>query len=115
MDNSSNREEIARFAQLGLAVEVPPQNTTDGVAAGSLPLHYLIFVLTGTLSQPRGEWKSRIEAAGGKVSGSVSRKTSYVVAGSDPGSKATKANQLGVEILDEAGLEALLSATGASD
>ncbi len=115
MENPSNREEIARFARLGLVVEVPRQNTTDAVATGSQPLHDLIFVLTGTLSQPRGEWKSRIEAAGGKVTGSVSRKTSYVIAGSDPGSKAAKAKQLGVKILDETGLEALFSAPRASD
>jgi DNA ligase (NAD+) len=115
MENSSNREEIARFARLGLVVEAAQQNTNDAAAASSQPLKDLIFVLTGTLSQPRGEWKSRIEAAGGKVTGSVSRKTNYVVAGSDPGSKAAKAKQLGVEILDETGLEVLISAPGASD
>ena len=109
MENPSNREEIARFVQLGLVVEAAPQKTIDEATTGSQVLSDLIFVLTGTLSRPRGEWKSRIEAAGGKVTGSVSRKTSYVVAGSEPGSKATKAKRLGVEILDERGLEALLS------
>jgi DNA ligase (NAD+) len=115
MENPSNREEIARFAQLGLVVEAAPEMATDEAAAGSRALVGLIFVLTGALSRSRGEWKSRIEAAGGKVTGSVSRKTSYVVAGADPGSKAAKAQELGVDILDEKGIEALLSAPGASD
>jgi len=115
MEDPSNREEIARFVTLGLVIEAAPENTTAEASVGSRPLADLIFVLTGTLSRARGEWKSRIEAAGGKVTGSVSRKTSYVVAGSDPGSKAAKAKQLGVEVLDEKGIEALLSPSGASD
>ena len=67
------------------------------------------FVLTGSLpTLTRTEATKRIKAAGGKVSGSVSKKTDYVVAGDDPGSKYEKALALGVEILDEAGLLALL-------
>ncbi|QYF92885.1 NAD-dependent DNA ligase LigA [Massilia sp. PAMC28688] len=67
------------------------------------------FVLTGTLpTMSRDEAAAMIEAAGGKVSGSVSKKTSYVVAGSDAGSKLAKAQELGLTILDEAGLVALL-------
>lgn len=66
------------------------------------------FVLTGTLSVPRGEFKQRIEAFGGKVTGSVSKSTSYLVAGEKTGkSKLAAAEKHGVEILDEAGLEAL--------
>lgn len=114
MEDPSNRKEIARFVALGLVIEAAPENTTAEASVGSRPLADLIFVLTGTLSRPRGEWKSRIEAAGGKVTGSISRKTSYVVAGSDPGSKASRAMQLGVEVLDEKGIEALLSPSGAS-
>ena len=67
------------------------------------------FVLTGTLpSLGRDEARDMIEKAGGKVSGSVSKKTDYVVAGEEAGSKLTKAQELGVTILDEAGLRALL-------
>ena len=67
------------------------------------------FVLTGTLpTMSRDDAAAMIEAAGGKVSGSVSKKTTYVVAGSDAGSKLAKAQELGITILDEAGLVALL-------
>jgi DNA ligase (NAD+) len=69
------------------------------------------FVLTGTLpTLTRDEAGALIEAAGGKVSGSVSKKTSYVVAGEEAGSKLAKAESLGVPILDEDGLRALLAA-----
>lgn len=109
LGEAANREEIERFVELGLSIEAPSPSDADASGDVRQTLEGLVFVLTGTLSRPRGEWKSRIEAAGGKVTGSVSRKTSYVVAGADPGSKATKAAQLGVEILDEAGIEALLA------
>jgi DNA ligase (NAD+) len=78
--------------------------TAGGALAGKT------FVLTGTLpTMGRDEAGALVEAAGGKVSGSVSKKTSYVVAGADAGSKLAKAQELGIPILDEAGLVALLN------
>ncbi len=66
------------------------------------------FVLTGTLAQfTRDEAKKMIEDAGGKVTGSVSKKTDYVVAGADAGSKLDKAKELGVAVIDEKEMEKL--------
>jgi DNA ligase (NAD+) len=66
------------------------------------------FVITGTLSIPRDVLKQRLQAAGAKVTGSVSKKTDYVVVGADPGSKYDRAVELGVTTLDEAAVQALL-------
>jgi DNA ligase (NAD+) len=66
------------------------------------------FVLTGTLTSPRDQVKKKIEDAGGRVSGSVSKKTDYVVAGTDAGSKLDKANELGVSVIGENDLDQLL-------
>ncbi len=109
-----NRTLIERLRDYGLRFEEHPQEgggaATDGDAA---PLDGKVFVLTGTLSgMARDEAKARIQALGGKVTGSVSRKTDYVVAGDSPGSKLRKAQDLEVEILDEEGLlEKLSTAT----
>ncbi len=76
------------------------------------PLAGKTFVLTGALpTWSRDEAKALIEAAGGKVSGSVSKKTDYVVAGEEAGSKLDKARELDVAVLDESGLRALLPKT----
>ena len=98
------RELIERLRGHGLKMEeegsaAPPEG----------PLVGKTLVLTGTLpSLTREDASQRIEAAGGKVTGSVSKKTDYVVAGADPGSKLTKAQELGTEVLDEDGLLELL-------
>lgn len=73
-----------------------------------LPLAGKTFVITGTLSRPRDEIKAELIALGAKVAGSVSKKTDYVVAGEAAGSKLDKASELGIEVLDEAGLKNLL-------
>jgi DNA ligase (NAD+) len=98
-----NRELITQLRAAGVHwqdVEVVQQ---------SLSLSGMTFVITGTLPNlKRDQAAQMIEAAGGKVAGSVSKKTSYVVAGEEAGSKLEKAQQLGVTILDEAGLLTLL-------
>lgn len=77
--------------------------------SGEQPLMGKTLVLTGTLeSMTRDEARERIEQAGGKVTGSVSSKTDYVVVGADPGSKLKKAQELGIEVVDEAGLGRLI-------
>ena len=69
-----------------------------------------VFVLTGTLEDlTRNQAKEMIEAAGGRVSGSVSKKTDYLVAGSSPGSKLNMAKDLGVEIIDQATLQKMFN------
>ena len=83
-----------------------------GASSGG-PLDGQSIVLTGTLaSLTRDEAKARLEALGAKVAGSVSKKTSFVVAGSEAGSKLAKAAELGVEVWDEARLLEFLRANG---
>jgi DNA ligase (NAD+) len=97
-----NKELVEDLAGLGLEMTAERRVTTS-------KLEGLTFVLTGTLPNlTRESAKEKIESAGGRVSGSVSKKTSYVVAGEEAGSKLEKANSLGVKVLDEAGLLELL-------
>ena len=101
-DESQNRDLVHRLAKAGLVMTAEKRKKTS-------QLEGLTFVLTGTLPNlSRDDAKAKIEAAGGRVSGSVSKKTNYVVAGEEAGSKLDKAKELGVKVIDEAGLEELL-------
>jgi DNA ligase (NAD+) len=91
---------------------VDPQEEVVASAAVARPLAGLTFVLTGTLSQPRERVAEVLEGAGAKVADGVSRKTTFVVAGADPGSKLERARRLGVAVLDEDGLRRLLAEKG---
>jgi len=102
--NERNRALVDRFKDLGLTMLAEKKVRTS-------TLEGLTFVLTGTLpTMTREAAKEMIESAGGKVSGSVSKKTNYLVAGEEAGSKLDKAQSLGVPVLDEEGLRALLDA-----
>ena len=103
-----NREVIERLRDPAVAGIQWPE--TDGAErAAPKPLSGKTFVITGTLpTLTREEAKERLEAAGAKVAGSVSKKTDYVVAGAEAGSKLAKAEALGVTVIDEAGLIRLL-------
>jgi DNA ligase (NAD+) len=99
-----NKELLERLKAANLSFEYAPRKRREGALAG------LTIVLTGTLpSLSREEAKQRIEAAGGKVASTVSRKTSYVVAGDDAGTKLAKAKELKIPVIDEAGLIELIA------
>lgn len=107
-DEPRNTALLARLRAAGLRMEVPPEERAAASRPG--PLTGRTYVLTGTLeSMTRDEAAAAIERLGGKVAGSVSKKTSAVIVGADPGSKADKAATLGVPTLDEAGFRDLLS------
>jgi DNA ligase (NAD+) len=104
LSEERTRELVERLRGYGLQMEEEgPAPPAEGPLVGKT------VVLTGTMPNlTRPEATQRIEAAGGKVTGSVSKKTDFVVAGADPGTKLTKAQELGTEVLDEEGLLALL-------
>ena len=109
-EQAHNREVVEQLRAAGVGWD-----ETDGTPASAppKPLAGQVFVLTGTLpTLSRDEAKDLLEAAGAKVSGSVSKKTHAVVAGAEAGSKLDKARELGVRVMDEAELLALLAAAG---
>jgi len=101
----ANRQLLEKFREIGFwpAAEVDPGGSAPQTLAGKT------FVITGTLSAPRGEIKEQIERHGGKVVGSVSGKTDYLVAGENAGSKLTRAEELGVTVIGENALAELAS------
>jgi DNA ligase (NAD+) len=106
LNEERNRKIISELTELGVRWEEaePVSRPTEGPCVGKT------FVLTGTLSRmTRDEAKARIQALGGKVSGSVSKKTDYLVHGENAGSKLSKAQSLEIDILDEAAFEELLA------
>jgi DNA ligase (NAD+) len=99
--NTANRKLVERLGEAGLAFKGEKKERGTKLAGKT-------FVLTGTLTKyTRDEAKKLIEDAGGKVTGSVSKKTDYVVAGTDAGSKLDKAKELGVSVIDEKEMEKL--------
>jgi DNA ligase (NAD+) len=101
-DEAKNRDLIEKLRSAGLTFTAEKRKKSSR-------LEGITFVLTGTLPNlTREDVKAKIEAAGGRVSGSVSKKTHYLVAGEEAGSKLNKARELGVKVLDEAGLVEML-------
>jgi DNA ligase (NAD+) len=101
-DEEKNRELVRKLEAAGLTMTAQKRKKTS-------QLEGLTFVLTGTFPHlSREDAKAKIESAGGRVSGSVSKKTNYVVAGEDAGSKLDKARDLGVNVIDESALQKLL-------
>lgn len=112
LGSEAGQQVLASLQALGIDPQsnnYRPQAPT--VDASEAPLLGKTFVITGTLSQSRDHFKELIEAAGGKVSGSISKSTHYLLAGEKAGSKLAKAESLGVPILDEAALQDLLGTT----
>jgi DNA ligase (NAD+) len=111
-DQPHHREVVEQLRAAGIAwaeTEGVGSSSPANAAVADSPVAGKTFVLTGTLpTLSRDEAKDLIEAAGGKVSGSVSKKTHHVVAGAEAGSKLEKARELGVSVIDEGGLKTLL-------
>ncbi len=107
--SEAGRTVLRRLAELGIDPQsdnyLPRPAEAD---TSDMPLTGLTFVITGTLSQPRPEFKKLIESKGGKVSGSISKNTDYLLCGEGGGSKRDKADSLGVSVIDEEQLSAML-------
>ena len=102
LDDPQSQELIARLKEAGVSMEAAQQSAGEQFKG-------MTFVLTGTLERfTREEAAEMIEARGGKASGSVSKKTTYVVAGENAGSKLRKANDLGIPVLTEEKFAAML-------
>jgi DNA ligase (NAD+) len=111
LSTPANQHLLTNLEQLGFSLAATEaERSAAAQSSATAQLSGQTFVLTGTLpSLSRSQAQALIEAAGGKVSGSVSRKTSYVVAGEEAGSKLTKAQSLGVAVLDEQALQQLIA------
>ena len=107
--SAEGRDTLARFDKYDIHPEVETtQSARDGALGGKT------FVITGTLSRPREEFAEEIRALGGKVTGSVSKSTDYLLAGEEAGSKLAKAKELGIAILDEAAFLSLVGTSAAA-
>ncbi|MEM1294794.1 MAG: NAD-dependent DNA ligase LigA [Verrucomicrobiota bacterium] len=104
-----HQNRMAQLRDLGLPFAAADSESSEAGAETSTTLADTTWVITGTLSEPRDVFADRIRSAGGKVTGSVSAKTSYLLAGEKAGSKLSKAEKLGVKILTEEEFEALLN------
>ncbi len=102
-EDADNRAMVEALLAAGVKPEAPSAQAAGGTFTGKT------VVITGTLTMPREQAKEEIERRGGKVSGSVSKKTDFLLAGEDAGSKLTKATELGVKVLDEEQFKALLT------
>jgi len=105
--DSDNMDLVARLSERGLE---PVETVVEPSDSG--PLTGQTVVLTGALARPRTEYRSALESLGAKVTGSVSKRTSFVLAGTDAGGKLDRARDLGIEVHDEASLDRLLRECG---
>jgi DNA ligase (NAD+) len=109
-ESDRGRQFIQRLEELGINPKSDnfAPRPADAAASGDLPHAGKTFVITGTLSQGRSEFKTLIEQKGGKVTGSISKSTDYLLAGEGGGSKRDKAIKLGVSVISEDDLRSLL-------